>query len=1101
MPSTYGNAKEVHEKTLVWLRRPDNKLSRFMETGSGLFAVTGKPGSGKTFLMNELSNQVRRKYRTRFAAVVQYAFTARGTPQEQSFDTFLRLAIKKLLRQCPLAFDAVMEEWLCVASDAGFSEAELCDSDEVGLIHWPISSLKKALHSIVTHIAQNSRLCFIIDALDECDDLNGGTGDFVHFLRTIGSAGSQSTGSGAVCVCFSCRDLPSTVDRFVKGGFRMEDYNEPDISAYIEDRWTELTSLVGASDEMKQLKKDLIHRADGIFLWAHLALERIQTALDDGSTPAELREIIDDIPDQLGGLYALLLNNINPTYSKEAHMMLAIVLCAQRPMTVREFRYAMALISSESKFHKDLEVSRNMVKDDTVMKRRIQSRCGGLLEVKTVKDAKPGDDDGENGPQIVQFMHQSVRDYLTGSSASLKNDSKGLDKLMSDGQTALCRCCIQYLGFHELQDLARHAREDDSLDKETTMQRFPFFSYAGNFCFRHFQEAEKAGVAQTNLMDEHMGIDEGAFQNYVTIYNATHEGEKFAPGTTLLRLAVESNLASFVDVLLSRDDSDVNVPLDNGQTYMQLAVWKSNEETLDVLLKHGADPNLPLTSSTLVFSADKKESEMWMFQPPLAMACRKGELSLVQKLLDAGAQASECNATHNGMHLNQALVSAAYSGKIEVVSALLDSDPHTFAHPEIRFGAIYGLTHAYGEVLSDEFRYHRHGYAKSERLDASLQAAKKISHLIFSDVDVYELDFERSASTFWFLTDCRYEVLQRFLELDSDVSGAGVDGLSFFHAACLRGNVPSIQLLLRNRADPHASYSPRASSCLHLAVANETPAVLEYLLKKVGLETDSIDCFGNTPLHDAAATRPDEFIESLLRHGADRSIENTRGQLPFHFAIANGQLKNNIDILKRLMIDSKTLEKPDLDGVRPLHAAARCGALSVVQWLMEEFVEVDHVDDYGRTVLHMAAGSPSTDSTDILAALLDGGSSGLDVNAKDSADMTALHHVFYEYETSQQLQHDRFSSLDPAVAAANARFLVQSGADLSARDNGGNTPLHLAAWRGIMEAVRLFLRHGADPNARDVNGLRPLELAEMEGVRELLEQAMEDGPPEYRSTV
>ena len=56
----------------------------------------------------------------------------------------------------------------------------------------------------------------------------------------------------------------------------MEDRNEPDIVAYINDKWATLAPIAGAGDELKKLKGDLIKKADGIFLWAHLALERIQ---------------------------------------------------------------------------------------------------------------------------------------------------------------------------------------------------------------------------------------------------------------------------------------------------------------------------------------------------------------------------------------------------------------------------------------------------------------------------------------------------------------------------------------------------------------------------------------------------------------------------------------------------------------------------------------------------------------------------------------------------------------------------------------------------------------------------------------------------------
>lgn len=55
--------------------------------------------------------------------------------------------------------------------------------------------------------------------------------------------------------------------------------------------------------------------------------------------------------------------------------------------------------------------------------------------------------------------------------------------------------------------------------------------------------------------------------------------------------------------------------------------------------------------------------------------------------------------------------------------------------------------------------------------------------------------------------------------------------------------------------------------------------------------------------------------------------------------------------------------------------------------------------------------------------------------------------------------------------------LLALGAVVDARDDRGNTPLHAAARAGNRQAVRLLLEHGGDADALDKSGLTPLALA------------------------
>ncbi|XP_048360861.1 poly [ADP-ribose] polymerase tankyrase-2 isoform X2 [Sphaerodactylus townsendi] len=60
-------------------------------------------------------------------------------------------------------------------------------------------------------------------------------------------------------------------------------------------------------------------------------------------------------------------------------------------------------------------------------------------------------------------------------------------------------------------------------------------------------------------------------------------------------------------------------------------------------------------------------------------------------------------------------------------------------------------------------------------------------------------------------------------------------------------------------------------------------------------------------------------------------------------------------------------------------------------------------------------------------------------------------------------------------------YLLQSGANVHARDDGGLIPLHNACSFGHAEVVNLLLRHGADPNSRDNWNYTPLHEAAIKG--------------------
>ena len=61
------------------------------------------------------------------------------------------------------------------------------------------------------------------------------------------------------------------------------------------------------------------------------------------------------------------------------------------------------------------------------------------------------------------------------------------------------------------------------------------------------------------------------------------------------------------------------------------------------------------------------------------------------------------------------------------------------------------------------------------------------------------------------------------------------------------------------------------------------------------------------------------------------------------------------------------------------------------------------------------------------------------------------------------------------------RFLLQNGAEVNVKNNGGIAPLHCSAWNGHVDILHLLVENGANLEAQDRNGWRALHDAAVNG--------------------
>uniref|UniRef100_A0A4W6EL29 Poly [ADP-ribose] polymerase n=1 Tax=Lates calcarifer TaxID=8187 RepID=A0A4W6EL29_LATCA len=144
------------------------------------------------------------------------------------------------------------------------------------------------------------------------------------------------------------------------------------------------------------------------------------------------------------------------------------------------------------------------------------------------------------------------------------------------------------------------------------------------------------------------------------------------------------------------------------------------------------------------------------------------------------------------------------------------------------------------------------------------------------------------------------------------------------------------------------------------------------------------------------------------------------------------------------------------EASRELFEACRSGNLERVRKLVTA-ENVNSRDTAGRksTPLHFAAGFGRKDVVDFLLQ------NGANVHARDDGGLISLHNAC-------SFGHAEVVSL-----------LLHHGADANARDNWNYTPLHEAAIKGKIDVCIVLLQHGAEPTIRNTDGRTALDLAEL----------------------
>lgn len=260
------------------------------------------------------------------------------------------------------------------------------------------------------------------------------------------------------------------------------------------------------------------------------------------------------------------------------------------------------------------------------------------------------------------------------------------------------------------------------------------------------------------------------------------------------------------------------------------------------------------------------------------------------------------------------------------------------------------------------------------------------------------------------------------------------------------GSIKTVRILLDHGADPllgnplHAC-TQKGDFEFEYGIQKQAD-VMEIIsaLLAAGANLNSKDKHGNTPLFYSASQDP-HLLEWLVQQGADVHARNTSGETPLHHT----KTQKNMEILLKAGADPNAR---DLRGITPLLAIkSNDHSHASFAWVDILRLFIQHgADPYIRNYEGISAFHYYRDRANDLCKLSQ--VSGIDINARDIRGRTLLHQNCYEFHDELPVEFD-----------------------LNAQDNEGNTPLHVARNRILIEKL---LFRGANPCLRNNKGQLPI---------------------------
>ncbi|KAI1455213.1 hypothetical protein F4805DRAFT_285790 [Annulohypoxylon moriforme] len=345
--------------------------------------------------------------------MLSHFFWKLGSKMQNSIKGFLCSILHQALRYNTELLDSILAATTSLLSKESYDD-------------WSLKELKNTCLAVLT--AHPSSLCILIDGLDEICSEDGP----ISLLGLI----DHIKGLPNVKLCVSSRPEPLLCSSLSKHQqLRLQDLTRSDMWRYSNATIGAFSNQITDSDRQK-ITRILVEKAEGVFLWLHLATGSLIRGLGMDDTIKVLYQRLEEMPNELSSLYSDMWKRMNgdtKLYRRVAALYFNLLITQRGDLDAARRKYpwiaapvtsVFLLMAATEPQVQEVLVDRRETMDLETLERLckkvyigIIKRCAGLVEI---KGGGGGTEIGGRGDEPlsyykgvrVEFIHRTAYDYL-----------------------------------------------------------------------------------------------------------------------------------------------------------------------------------------------------------------------------------------------------------------------------------------------------------------------------------------------------------------------------------------------------------------------------------------------------------------------------------------------------------------------------------------------------------------------------------------------------------------------------------------------------------------------------------------------------------------